>query len=374
MTAAATRPKLEGITLEKDVRRVQKLGNASLGISIPKDWAISRGIKAGSLLSMTIGDDGKITLGGDTVGPSTFPVKCRIHANNCPDEKLIMRTIIGCYIVGYNTIAVSSDKELTADQTKQVNMAVDRLTGVTVVEQTDNNMLLECMVQPPKFPLMSMIKRLFFQSSAMVERMLADAMHPDAGALRDVADLEMDVDRLYRLVLRLLLLGARDRDVAKQMGIEDSRHLLGDRAIAASLEFVADLSEELVNEIDAAGLHQSGKEQFKAETTLLLSMFHELSVSTSSCLFERDLNAASAALDGAHALERTCWEGMKTLQNRQREEHGQREHLSVFYPLLYSGMRNIAKEYELIVQVMMNRFIEKPSAKFPYLEIEEAAR
>ena len=362
---------MKGIILERDVRRVQKLGNASLGISLPKDWAVSRGIKAGSLLSMIIGDDGNLTLGEETLGSATFPVRCRIHANHCPEDRLIMRTIIGCYIVGYNTIDVSSDVELTTEQVRQVNMAVDRLTGVTVVEQTENNMLLECMVQPPRFPLMSMIKRLFFQSSAMVERMLESVMNSDGSALREVADMEMDVDKLYRLVLRLLLLGARDRDVAKQMGIEDSRHLLGDRAIAASLEFVADLSEELVNEIDAAGQHQPRKEQFKTETTALLSMFHELSVSTSSCLFERDLNAASAALDGAQALEKTCWEGMKSLQNRQKHEHAQREQLSVFYPLLYSGMRNIAKEYELIVQVMMNRFIEKPSAKFPYLEIEE---
>jgi hypothetical protein len=33
-------------------------------------------------------------------------------------------------------------------------------------------------------------------------------------------------------------------------------------------------------------------------------------------------------------------------------------------------MKNIVREYEFIVQIMMNRFIENPSHKFPYVEIE----
>jgi phosphate uptake regulator len=322
---------------------------------------------------MTVDDAGNITLGTDEVASIAFPVRCRIHADRCPDPRLIMRTIIGCYITGYNTFNVSTDTELTTEQILQVSMAVERLTGVTVVEQTEKHILIECMVQPPKFPLMSMIKRLFLQSSTMVEKMLESIMQTDSGALRDITSLEMDVDKLYRLILRLLLLGARDRDMAKQMGIEDSRHLLGNRAIAASLESVGDLSEELVNEFEAAGLLNGQKVRFNTETSTLLSMFSDLSASTSSCLFERDLNAASSALDSASVLQKKCWAGLKALQKKQQGAHGAAIEFSGAYSLLYSGMSNIAKEYELIVQVMMNRFIEKPSMKFPYLEIEETS-
>ncbi len=359
--------------LERELRRLQRLGTASLGISIPKEWAKARGFKAGSLLNMTLSDDGNIVISPSDAGTPEFPAECTIHADSCPDARLILRTIIGCYVVGYRTIRVVSSEELTGDQNEKVRLAVEMLTGVSVVDQSERQILLEIMIQPPNFPMMSMIRRLFSLSSSMVLKTLDSVLHPRSEMNAEILSMEMDIDRLYRLILRLLLLSARDKGLARQIGITDTRHLLGNRAISAGLESVGDLCEELIHEFSSMSPPVDEKDILNDEVAKLSSMFQRLSTSTSSCLFEHDLNAASEALDSASLLEKECWSGLKMIRNggrnrKKAEPHGE-EDPGARYSLLFSGMRNIAREYELLVQVMMNRFIESPSPKFPYLEI-----
>ncbi|MBX8641909.1 MAG: hypothetical protein KIY10_04975 [Thermoplasmata archaeon] len=363
----------EGFDLERELRRLQRLGTASLGISIPKEWAKARGFRAGSLLNLTMSDDGNIVISPSEAGVPAFPADCTIHADSCPDAKLILRTIIGCYVVGYSTIRVVSSEELTGEQNENVRLAVEMLTGVTVVEQSDRHILLEIMIQPPNYPMMSMIRRLYSLSSLMVERTLDSMFSPETNTHTEILRMESDIDRLYRLILRLLLLSARDRDLARQIGITDMRHLLGDRAISASLEFVGDLCEELVLEFAEVPPQKEYEHIMHGKVGKLSAMFHELSTSTSSCLFEHDLNAASQALDSVLLLERECWSGMKTIRGSEMKRGSAAASVgkdeTCRYSLLFSSIRNIAKEYELLVQVMMNRFIEAPNPKFPYLEI-----
>ena len=54
--------------MERELRRLQRLGTASLGKSIPKEWVKARGFRAGSLLSMTMSDDGNIVISPSEAG------------------------------------------------------------------------------------------------------------------------------------------------------------------------------------------------------------------------------------------------------------------------------------------------------------------
>src|SRR6059036_3591807 len=58
--------------MELETRKVQKLGYSSLGVSLPKDWASSNGIRPGALVSLAIEDDGSLRV---RVGPlEEYPV------------------------------------------------------------------------------------------------------------------------------------------------------------------------------------------------------------------------------------------------------------------------------------------------------------
>ena len=48
--------------MELETRKVQKLGYSSVGISLPKGWAQSNGLKPGSLVAIAVEDDGTLRI------------------------------------------------------------------------------------------------------------------------------------------------------------------------------------------------------------------------------------------------------------------------------------------------------------------------
>src|SRR5436853_7070903 len=52
--------------MELDSLKVQKLGYSSLGVSLPKPWAESNGIQPGSVVNMSIEDNGTLKI---RIGP-----------------------------------------------------------------------------------------------------------------------------------------------------------------------------------------------------------------------------------------------------------------------------------------------------------------
>src|SRR3989449_433016 len=143
--------------MELETRKVQKLGYSSLGVSLPKDWAASNGIRPGALVSLAIED----------------------------------------------------------------------------------------FVEPTRFPIDGLLRRLHYLTSRM-EKLALGVIAGDAkGNIEEVARMELEVDRLYWLVVRQLLLAAQNRTISGRIGVTEPRHLLGDRVVTVGLENVGDLWEEL---------------------------------------------------------------------------------------------------------------------------------
>jgi len=86
--------------MELETRKVQKLGYSSLGVSLPKDWASSNGIRPGALVSLAIEDDGSLRV---RVGPlEEYPVtaEATIDADEWSGPEALTRMITGNYIFG----------------------------------------------------------------------------------------------------------------------------------------------------------------------------------------------------------------------------------------------------------------------------------
>src|SRR2546427_10508430 len=66
----------------------------------------------------------------------------------------------------------------------------------------------------------------------------------EMGSIEEVARMELEVDRLYWLVVRQLLLAAQNRTISGRTGGTEPRHLLRDRVGTVGLENVGDLWEE----------------------------------------------------------------------------------------------------------------------------------
>src|SRR5919198_1119682 len=241
-------------SMELESRKVQKLGYSSLGVSVPKAWAESNGIRPGTVVNMVVEDDGSLRVRVGPLEEYPSPAEATIDADAWTGPESLTRLITGNYIVGCNTIRIRSREELTPGRLQEIHEAVRGLTGLTIVNQGPRFVTIENFVEPTRFPIDGFLRRLHYLTSRMEKLVLGVLAGESGGRIDEVGRMEVEVDRLYWLVVRQLLLGAQTRSIAARIGVTEPRHLLGDRVVSVSLENLGDLWEELAAEI--AGEHR----------------------------------------------------------------------------------------------------------------------
>ncbi|TLZ95958.1 MAG: phosphate uptake regulator PhoU [Methanobacteriota archaeon] len=323
--------------MELESRKVQKLGYSSLGVSLPKAWAESNGILPGSVVNLSIEDDGTLRV---RVGPfEEYPTaaEATIDADDWTGAETLTRLITGDYIVGCNTIKVRSRDELSPAQLQEIHEAVRGLTGLTIVNQGPRFVTIENFVEPTRFPIDGLLRRLHYLTSRM----------------------EVEVDRLYWLVVRQLLLAAQNRTVAAKIGVTEPRHLLGNRVASVTLENIGDLWEELATEIGP--LLRSGRppsREFAKTVAGLKARLEKIIELTMTSFFASDLEKANEALDLQLALVRDLHQLAVSVGNDHREP--KRASSSNALGLVLRPMEHVSKYYATIAQVTINRVLETP--------------
>ena len=85
---------------------------------------------------------------------------CKINADTCGDGELLARLITGNYILGRDTTIISSSKDLTPDQINEIRNSTRRLSGLGIVEQNPKEAVIQCFLDPSKFPITGLLTRL----------------------------------------------------------------------------------------------------------------------------------------------------------------------------------------------------------------------
>jgi phosphate uptake regulator len=351
--------------MEIETRKVQKLGYSSLGISLPKPWALAAGLKPGGLVSLYIEDDGTLRLKPGPHDDKPPPSECTIDADACETPQALTRVITGAYIVGRNTIRVRSRDELSASQLQEIHGAVQRLTGLTIVNQGPKFVTIENFAEPTRFPIDGLLRRLHYLTSRMARLALGRLTGQAQEDVREVSRMEAEVDRLYWLVVRQLLLAAKDRSVAATIGETEPRHVVGDRVVAAMLENIGDMWEE-VGEGLALLLEQDRDlvRHFGEGVAPVKDLLDDLIETTMNAFFAGDLGLANDALDMQGELASKL--GVLVGQVPSfRCTPG--EDFCATCTLLRSILRpveHISKLYATIAQLTINRIMETTTRPF----------
>src|SRR3989475_12547899 len=106
------------------------------------------------------------------------------------------------------------------------------LTGLTIVNQGPKFVTIENFGEPTRFPIDGLLRRLHYLTSRM-EKLALGVIAGDAkGNIEEVARMEREVERLYWLVARQLLLTAPKRRISGRVGVTEPWHPLGARHVA----------------------------------------------------------------------------------------------------------------------------------------------
>lgn len=352
--------------MELESRKVQKLGYSSLGVSLPKAWAVSNGIRPGSVVNLSIEDDGTLRIRVAPFEEYPTAADATIDADEWMGPESLTRLITGDYIVGCNTIRVRSREEISPGQLQEIHEAVRGLTGLTIVNQGPRFVTIENFVEPTRFPIDGLLRRLHYLTSRMEKLVLGVLAGEAVGRVEEVARMEVEVDRLYWLVVRQLLLAASNRSIAAKIGVTEPRHLLGDRVISVTLENVGDLWEETAMEIGLA-LRSGQKPSKELAKTIagLKSRLEKIIELTMTSFFAFDLKKANESLDLQTALVQELQKlGAPAAKGRPDRSKGS---ASRWLGILLRPLEHVTKYYATIAQVTINRVLESPLRPRPVL-------
>jgi phosphate uptake regulator len=230
------------------LRKVQKIGYSTLSVSIPASYAKEAGLEPGTTVLLRDDVDGTLRL--IPSGRVKRVSKASIKADALTSEELLSRLIIGCYALGYDTIELVSKERLKTSLVDIARNTVKRLRGLETVESETDRLVAQSFMDPTKFPVDSLVKRLQLLVSRSLEHAIAALRSTGPGLLNEVRRLQEEIDELYWLVVRQLLVSLNNSEIANEIGIESPLHASGDRVSAKTLDeigrLVLDMTEEII--------------------------------------------------------------------------------------------------------------------------------
>ena len=291
------------ISAMKEARKVQKAGYSSLSVSLPSTWSRNNGIKSGDLLMVSEEAEGYLKI-FPAAEQQRFETKVNINADLCHEPEILKRIVAGCYLLGYDTIRVTSSKELLSSQLEDIRIMTKRLPGLEILETTLRRVTVRCFVDPRRIPVEELMKKLHVMVTAMHNASMNALLGGRTELAKEALQMENEVDQIYFLAVRQLLLALRERDIAGEIGIESPLHAAGSRVAAKALEEIADVTAGIAKETIV--LSEVG---FKMDAGMLQAMqkFSSLVQSifgkTMKAFLSRDIKLANETLNSVEETD-----------------------------------------------------------------------
>ena len=231
-----------------EARSVQSVGYSTLTVTLPRGWVEDVKLKAGDIVSIKRRRR-RFTETCPRYGAQREEVKnCIVNADLCSSPNILTRIITANYILGHDTIQIATD-ELKKAHLEEIRATTQRVTGLSIVEQTLKQITLQSFIDPTRFPIYGLMRRLHVIISSMLDASIKALLERRPERAAEVPHMEEESDRLYWLIVRQLLLAIRNQATGSKMGIESPLHIVGNRVVAKSLEEMADSAENIATEV-----------------------------------------------------------------------------------------------------------------------------
>ena len=227
-------------------RRAQRTGGSSLAVTLPKPWTDAMNVQAGTPLRFVDLGGGRLEISLATTDPGRLPVPepLRIEATDLP-PRLLSRLLIGSYVVGQDHVRIVARGGLPESQRQEIRGLASRLLGMSVVAESPEEVDVQNFVDPTRYPLSRILDQLVRLLAAEIRSCRTALSRRDPRALADLPGQEEEVDRLYLLMVRQLLIASDDFQVAREIGVESHHYQIGYRVVVKMLEEVGDLLADI---------------------------------------------------------------------------------------------------------------------------------
>jgi len=344
-------------------RKIQKVGAATLTISLPKGWAEQRNLKKGDQVFLVEeGEALKVLPGPAAEDRRRRAAEFIIDADLCDQPGMLERVIVGNYVLGREKIIVRSALRLRSEHQDEIRKTMRRLMGIGIVEEGPAKVILQCSLDPTNYPLDTLIKRLYNLGATMLSESLEALVTSDATMAEDAMKREDDADMMYWLILRLVLSAQLDEALVERLGMRSRLEIPGYRVIARDLEKVADHCHAI-----ASNVRELVKDDSRVSTAVVKALqdlaetIEEVYAKALGGLLSRDLKQANEAITLSESLEKREEELVRIIVRELRGPKGMDPKMIIPLRALFIHMMQIGGYAHSIAVIAYNRYLEKPS-------------
>ena len=278
-------------------RKVIKMGDSSLVVSLPKAWVDKAGVVRGGSVEIE-----ELATGEIVVKPKTGKLE-RKEVKISPDEKALGNCLIDHYINGTDIIIISSNDALDPKIMSSIYDTVPELPGYEITEASSNRVKIEYLggVMPFKklFSRFTLIVTNYFTSLQL-------AFEKNSSAEVETMKKMRETDKLYHSLLRNLIMAAESVRIASEMELRSKDSVY----YALLVKNIFEMTKK-VEKIDF----------FSSEHNMKLAGFFESALKSHRKVMESwSKKSREIALEGMEEIENTKKEIKTMLRAAGKEE------------------------------------------------------
>ncbi len=340
-------------------RKVQKVGASTLSVSLPKDWVTQHGLRKGDIVLLDSLKDGtlRLTPSQEAETRAQEQPEYVVNADLCDEPGMLARVVVGNYVIGRNALRIRSKNRIRSEHLAELRDAVGKLHGLDIMNETPDEIEIQCSIDPSRFQMETVMKRLYTIGVTMQKEAVEALEKNDRRLALDAMAREDEADTMYWLALRLLLSAQTDPSLAEKIGIHDQLPIVGNRLILKNLEHVADYADNVAR--NAVKILDGGV----AIDPTLVKRIRKTSDLTAaivadalSCIFQHDLKLANRAIQAKDKVEAIEEELMDAVVKQTDDA----QFVASVRAIAWS-LRRIAEYGSEIAVIGINRYLERPS-------------
>jgi phosphate uptake regulator len=285
---------LQNSSKNASTRKIQKIRSSFL-ISLPKSWIVSSGLKQGDEITINPTDDGSLLLHPITKKKKSMEILIELDPQW--NSEIIRRNIIAAYLNGYDIIRINYPPILSIDE--DLKWLLERLEGITVTEESKNQIELKNIVNSSDFPLEQTLRRTSLITLKMHEDSIRALEKKDRNLAQEIINRDVTIDKQYMLLSRQLRILGSTRLGSSGLDAIDFFNAL--RRIEHIADHTCRISRSIID-MNLADQHPIGNsEKLLLEIGKLSYEIHE---DASKSLFTKDMMLANKAIEAKVKIDK----------------------------------------------------------------------
>jgi phosphate uptake regulator len=339
-----------------EIRRVQKFGKSTLMVSLPAGWVKEVSLTPGENVYIEVDEDGSLKIYPPSMKVESSSKELKVTAPGSTMGELLARIVYATYITGYDKLTLESkDDPFSEESMKRVKEAVRSLIGLEIISQAPDSITVQSFLDPTKYTMSSLMLRMTSSLKQMLHYLSLGIKESSRTFLQEVIELEKEVDRLYFLALRQLILSQTNRTLAYVIGVKKIQ-IIGNRILVKAVEEAADEVSEAAT--DLLMLSPEELETFKTRWNEISMLIEQTSViidHATKMLSKEDIKLTNEVMEELRTMRRTL---LTEIPEVELPRNGDGKRADMAMRLLFMRLYNSIRRMEPIAEISFNRALE----------------